>query len=386
MFSYAQIMVSTVTDQFDASGGVKLGADGNLYIGNFGQELGNANGTQVWKLDQDFNRTIFASGMLGASGNDFDSQGNFYQSNIAGNRISKISPDGTVSTFVNLGNGAAPVGIAIDADDNLFVCQCGNGIIRKVTPAGVASIFASGNIFNCPNGAIFDANGNLYIANFSNGWVVKITPNGQASNFVWIPGNNNGHLTYCPVDSVLYINSHGSSRIYRVTLDGIATPIVGSGIRGNDDGEAFEATLSRPNGIVATPSGDTLFLNSSIPTVDNPSNNFWPLNPSVLRMVTGLQSEPVPTLEPWKYDGLELKHYPNPAADFVQIEYFLPVSADIQLYILNASGKLIRTMEKGFKTAGKHESRWEINDLAPGLYEYVLFSKEFQIARKLLVH
>lgn len=384
--SFSQIMVSTVSEPFNGSGGVKIGPDGYLYIGNFGAELGNANGTEVWKLDENFNFSLFASGMSGASGNDFDSQGNFYQSNIAGNRISKITPDGTVSNFVNLGQGAAPVGIAIDDEDNLFICQCGNNIIRKISPAGVASNFASGGIFNCPNGAIFDHEGNLYISNFSNSWVVKITPSGQASNFAFIQGNNNGHLTFCPVDTVLYVNSHGSSRIYKVTLDGEVTPLVGSGVRGNADGSAALATLSRPNGIVATASGDTLFLNSSIPTIDNPPANFFPLNPSLLRMVTGLQNNPVPSLEPWQYEGLELNHSPNPASDFVRIEYFLPIAATIKLQVFDINGRLLKTLENDFKMEGKHELIWQLEKLNPGLYEYVLSSKEFQIARRIVIN
>jgi len=48
---FAQIQVSTITEQIQASGGVVLDKDGNIYIANFGQSLSNGNGTEVWKLD-----------------------------------------------------------------------------------------------------------------------------------------------------------------------------------------------------------------------------------------------------------------------------------------------------------------------------------------------
>ena len=42
-----ELTVSTITEEFDASGGVKLGPDGHLYIGNFGASLSQGTGSQV---------------------------------------------------------------------------------------------------------------------------------------------------------------------------------------------------------------------------------------------------------------------------------------------------------------------------------------------------
>lgn len=46
----AQVTVSTVTPQaFNGSGGVVVNANGEVFVGDFGATLGNANGTTVKK-------------------------------------------------------------------------------------------------------------------------------------------------------------------------------------------------------------------------------------------------------------------------------------------------------------------------------------------------
>ncbi|MCO6487198.1 MAG: hypothetical protein J5I98_02215 [Phaeodactylibacter sp.] len=61
--------------------------------------------------------------------------------------------------------------------------------------------------------------------------------------------------------------------------DRIVTRIAGNGQRGNTDGPADQSTFSRSNGVALSLTGDTLYLNSSIPTIDDPGNNHYPLNP-----------------------------------------------------------------------------------------------------------
>jgi sugar lactone lactonase YvrE len=371
-----EVEVVTLTDQFAGSGGVTLGPDGMIYIGNYGDALPNANGTQVWRMDLEGNLEVFASGLSGASGNDFDSEGNLFQSNIAGARISKISPNGMVSTFVTSGI-SGPVGIVIDEEDNLFVCNCSNNTIQKVTPEGESSLFLSHIILSCPNGITRDHLGNLYVANFNNGNIIKITPEGTPSIFANIPGNNNGHLTYAAKDSVLYVNSHGSSKVYRLNLEGEQEVVAGSGVRGNADGLWDEATFSRPNGIAASVSGDTLYLNSSIPT----SNNGLPLNPSVIRRITGVKT--TASNEVWPFEGTELNVFPNPAKNLVQLNYELPFAMNIALYCYDIHGELIQRIDKGWQTEGTHQHEFRVQNLPAGLYQFVLSNGQFNMARRI---
>ncbi len=378
-------VVSTLTEQFNGSGGVKLGPDGFLYVADFGTGLSNANGSQVWRINPaSGERTLFASGFQGASGNDFDSQGNLFQSNIAGRFISKITPSGSVSTFTNVGI-AGPVGIAIDDEDNLFVCNCGNNTIRKVTPQGISTLFSSGTIYNCPNGITFDHEGNLYVSNFGNSTIIKITPQGNTTFFASVPGSNNGHLTYFEPDAMLYVNSHGSSSIYTITLGGTVTKIAGAGQRGNADGMAMEATFSRPNGIALSTTGDTLWLNSSIPTVDNPSINFFPLNPSVVRMITGLKENPS-AVNGQQGPGLPLvKMSPNPAAILVEIEWELPVQSQIGMTLFTLQGNEVQSFDFGNLPGGAHQKEVDVSDLPSGIYVLSLVGEEFSVNKKFVV-
>ncbi len=303
-----QIMVETITGEIDGSGGLNVGADEKLYVANFGESLDNANGTEVWVIDynNDNQVQLFATGLSGASGNDFDSEGNLFQSNIGAGTVSKISPGGNASFFVSNGI-SCNVGVNIDADDNLYVCNCcgtNGNTISKVTKDGISSVFSTSNLFFCPNGITRDNNDNLYVSNFSNGNIVKIDPSGQASLLAVTPGipgvsaPSNGHIIFSEKEGVLYVASHGSHRIYKLTLDGELTVLAGTGQRGNKDGSAGEATFSRPNGLALSISEDTLFVNSSIPVTDA---NGRPLNPSVIRMITGLRgltsSSDIPPLE-----------------------------------------------------------------------------------------
>ncbi|MCB0675213.1 MAG: SMP-30/gluconolactonase/LRE family protein [Saprospiraceae bacterium] len=379
-----QVAVSTISDEFPGSGGVKLGSGGKLYIGNFGQELDNPDGNQVWSLDLAGNRTLFATGLQGASGNAFDQNGDFYQSNIAGAKVSKVSAGGGVSTYASTGI-SCPVGIVFDQEDNLYVCNCCGAFentIRKVTPSGESTQFAGGSLFSCPNGITIDPEGNLYVANFNDGRVIRIDPEGNAAVLAVVPGGNNGHLAYSAADNVLYVNSHGSSRVYRLTLDGELTIVAGNGLRGNQDGPGNSASFSRPNGIAVSATGDTLFLNSSIPLFDEPATGFFPLNPSVVRMITGLQGTTGVSAQGTDA-RLLLTH--RLSTDGRRLDVLLETPRPLEegsLLLLDIRGQVLQTKLLGSTPSGRHEYSFELAPLPSGIYVYTLQGKEQVISRR----
>lgn len=370
--------VESITGQIDASGGVSVDQFGNVYIGDYGDALNNANGTTVYKIDLDHNLSVFASGFSGATGNVWDSQGNFYQANISGNRVNKITPSGVMSNFAT--NGIfSPVGLTIDDQDNIYVANCGNNTIRKLTPSGISTLFASGGMFSCPNGITADENNNIYVANFSNGNVIRITPTGTTSIIAVIPGNNNGHLTY--KNGFLWVASHGSNKIYQVTLDGDISVLAGVGFRGNSDGPWASATFSLPNGIEASLTGDTLYVNSSIPIFPAPGT---PLNPSVVRMITGVNtivSTEIPEVE----RTAELSVFPNPFRLETVINFYLPGKSVVDLSIFDSMGRKVRNLLKGEYQDGAHDFNVEGHGLSNGLYLIKLESRYGVISKKLVV-
>lgn len=292
-FLYAQVQVETILPNLNASGGLTQDLEGHLYVSDFGPGNSIDSNTVVYKIDKtDFSVSVFSDGFIGASGACFDSQGNFYQANNNGNRLSKIHPDGTKEmdwvTGLNL-----PIGVIADTEDNIFVCNCGGNTITKVTANGTASTFAADPLFNCPNGLTIDEENNLYACNFSDGKVLKITPEGIVSLVTELPvlsgGPNpvgNGHLTY--KNNYLWVNLIGRGQVYRVCKSGETALVAGQAFGfDNVDGASLTAKFSKPNGIIASVTGDTLFLNCSVPTwATNPAG----LHPGMLRMIRGINT------------------------------------------------------------------------------------------------
>ena len=88
--------VTTLTGQFDASGDIAVDNAGNIYVANFGRLLGGAGsggGQEVYKVTPQGEVSVFATGLNGASGNEFGPDGILYQSNISSGVISKIDQD-----------------------------------------------------------------------------------------------------------------------------------------------------------------------------------------------------------------------------------------------------------------------------------------------------
>lgn len=261
--------VVTLTDTIPAgSGGMEVDAEGRIYMSDFGRTLQGPPGPIVYRVTPEGEVTAWAEGLVGASGNAFDSEGRFLQSNIAGRTLSRIAPDGSVETWVSEGL-FAPVGIAVTPGDTLFVANCGNHTIQRIDPDGTSSRFAESELFRCPNGITLAPDGNLYVANFGNGDVIRVAPDGTASTFVTLPGDNNGHILWG--NGVLYVVARANNQLYSVTLDGEIELIAGTGERGLDDGPALEATLSLPNDLALSPDGRILYFNDVAVTEGDPS-------------------------------------------------------------------------------------------------------------------
>jgi len=294
--SIAQIEVTTIISEINASGGITKDQEGNIYVSDFGPGTSIDSNTVIYKLDKNtFSASVFADGFIGASGSCFDSRGNFYQSNNNGDRVSKIAPDGTKELDWATEGFNQPIGIIADTEDNLFVCNCRGNFISKITPDGTVSTFAESDLFKCPNGITVDPDNNLYACNFSDGKVLKITPEGEVSVLAELQtltgGPNpvgNGHLTYS--NGYLIVNLIGIGQVQRVCLNGEVDVVAGSPFGfSNRDGNAITSTFSKPNGVIASITGDTLFVNGSEATwVTNPGS----FHPSNIRMITGVNSLP----------------------------------------------------------------------------------------------
>jgi uncharacterized protein (TIGR03437 family) len=209
-----------------------------------------------------------------------DRAGNLYIADESNNRVRKVSPDGTISTFAGTGSfgftgdgGPAanatlfyPNDLAIDSAGNLYIADQGNDAIRKVNTSGIISTLAGGiqvgnspipgGRLNAADSVAVDAAGNIYSSGANN--IVKIDSSG---NYTTIAG---GVLGYSgdggPAKSAalkspsgialdaagnLYFADAGNNRIRKIDKAGVITTVAGTGTAGfsGDGGLATQAQI-----------------------------------------------------------------------------------------------------------------------------------------------
>ena len=155
-----------------------------------------------------------------------DASGNFYFIDYDTNWntiIRKLSADGTVSTVVASGN-YFPQNLALDNTGNFYFVD---GVtwppkITKVTPDGTVSVFLSGNF--SPQDITFDSSGEMYFTDGYN-WppeIKKVTTDGIVSSF--LPADPNSYPQYLVFDksgNLYYTDTYNwPSEIKKVTPDG----------------------------------------------------------------------------------------------------------------------------------------------------------------------
>ena len=229
---------------------------GNLYVTDWGAGSGLV-GT-IYKITPDGHVSTWATGFNGPAGLAFDGAGNLYvacngyASTI--NAIVRITPSGSASIFAT--TSPDPDGLAFDRSGNLFVTIYWAQTISKITPDGTVSTFASG-FSGRLGGCAFDAVGNLYVVNLDGYVIQKITPGGSISTFAtgetW-PAN----LAFDQSGN-LYMTDYIANRIERVGPAGGSV-------------STFATGLSNPNGIAMVPHGPSIVTPPQSQTAQAGSN------------------------------------------------------------------------------------------------------------------
>ena len=280
----APLVVTTLTEPFTGSGDVEVGPDGNIYVGDFGVALGSGgiNGKHVYRVTPEGQVEVFAADFIGASGNTFDATGNLYQSDIMNQRVVKVAPDGTTSTFMR-GRYRGLIGNTFDAAGNFYVNECEANRVLIVRPDGMPEVFAESPLFACPNGLTTGPDRHLYAVNFRDSLLLRIQlPDAEVTAFASIPGGGNGHVT--SANERIYVASFRGNQIYEVDMEGQVQLLAGTGEAGNTNGPVDRATFYQPNGIATSVSGDTLYVNTTL-SVGEPRK----LHPNLVRRITGVR-------------------------------------------------------------------------------------------------
>lgn len=219
-----------------------------------------------------------------------DRKGNLYVGDVVNHAIRKITPGGMVTTLAGGRKGFSdregylamfnhPYGVAVDAQNNVYVADSYNNRIRKITPTGSVTTFAgngndgfvdgAGNDaeFYVPIGIVTDAHGNVYVGDEGNSSIRKITPDGQVTTlagngkFSFADGVGKNATFNAPggiaidKNGNLYVADYLNNCIRKVTPQGVVRKIAGSLEKGFADGSTSEAKFYYPFGIAVDNTG-----------------------------------------------------------------------------------------------------------------------------------
>ena len=79
------------------------------------------------------------------------------------------------------------------------------------------------------------------------------------------------------------------------------------------------------------------------------------------------------------------QNYPNPFNPSTTIEYYIPVSGEVSLKIVDVAGKEVALLVNGWQHSGRHTVRWVGDYQSTGVYFYRLDAGGYTETRKLLL-
>ncbi|HEV2398684.1 MAG TPA: IPT/TIG domain-containing protein [Candidatus Sulfotelmatobacter sp.] len=158
----------------------------------------------VYRVAPNGTMTTYAEGMGVATGIAFDREESLYVGDRNGT-IFKISRDQQVFVFATLEISVSAYHLAFSPSGDLFVTGP-NDRVFKIDPSGTVSTFFKG--LGRPQGLAFDIDGNLYVAASLGGirGIVKITPDAKAN--LEVSGQGLVGLAFAPGRSVILATSN----------------------------------------------------------------------------------------------------------------------------------------------------------------------------------
>ncbi|MEL6615284.1 MAG: SMP-30/gluconolactonase/LRE family protein [Bacteroidota bacterium] len=340
------VTVETVVDagsQIDD--GLAIGPDGALYGSRFGGFPAPV-GTTVTRVDPATGATsVHASGFQRANGLAFGPDGSLYVANYNTGAITRVTPDGTQSTLAQANTTVS--GLAYDSqNDRLYVASYDGGWVRYVSSTGTLIPVVSG--LDSPAGLAFDDQNRLHVANFENGTIYRIS--GTTATLFADVRTAVGFLAFG--GGQFYATGIRSHRLYTISASGDVTRLAGTGAIGTVDGPGGSARFNRPNGIVATANGDTLYVSDAG-------------SRAVRRIILAAPTAADETPEAL---GTDVRVSPNPATGEARMEYRLGAPAEVDVALYDSLGRRIRTVVQGLQSSGTHQVGIDVSDLASGVY------------------
>jgi len=187
--------------RFSGPAGIAVGSDGTLYVSDSGNhriraispdgQVTTHSGLGLSGFTEgDPSAARFSNpGALAIAADD-----TLYLADRGNRRVRKISPSGTVSTLAGSGlngsiNGPAESarftdlrGIAVSVSSVVYITESGSGQIRRISPNGTVDTFIASGLSD-PWGISLAENGNLFVADGSSQRIRKVTPLGVITSY-----------------------------------------------------------------------------------------------------------------------------------------------------------------------------------------------------------
>lgn len=231
---------------FGGPGSVARTSDGTLYVTDYVNQT-------VRKIKDGQVSTLAGSGAAGSSDgggavasfnnpagialNPLD--GSLVVADRTGNRLRRVTSDGTVTTIAgtgasggadgpgNISTFAGPWGVAVDTDGTIYVAEFDGHRVRKVSFTGsdprLSSSYTVSTVAGDGTPGVADGVGAS--AHFTNPLGIAVS------------------------GGVVYIAEYGSHRVRRIAKTGEVTTVAGTGVSGGTDGSGNVAQFKNPSGI-----------------------------------------------------------------------------------------------------------------------------------------
>ena len=235
---------------------------------------------QIEKLATDFKFT---------EGPAVDKKGNVYFTDIPDNKIYIWTTTDSLSTYREDSNGAN--GLYFDKQQNLYACEGGKTRITRTSPEGDYKVIASeynGQEFNRTNDLWVNSKGGVYFTDPKYGQDQDQLPQGSMQVYYFDADNDsvirvtdelikpNG-LIGTPDGQTLYITDPGANTTYRYSIENDGTlsdkslfvEVGGDGMTIDQEGNVYLTTSGQPQVDVFSPEAKLL---KSIKVPEQPSN------------------------------------------------------------------------------------------------------------------
>ncbi len=177
--------------------------------------------------------------------------GNLWFTEIASNKIGRVTPAGVVTEFAVPTANSYPAGIAAGPDGNLWFAENGGNKIGKITTDGAFAEYAIPTTNSGPWGITKGPDGNLWFTEYTGNKIGQVTTAGVFTEFVVFTGGSGPTEIASGPDGNLWFTENTGNRIGKITTSGAFTEYV------------IPTASSQPWGITTGPDGNIWFTENA---------------------------------------------------------------------------------------------------------------------------